>query len=79
MLSRVGCHLCVEALAVVEEVCARCGETYDLIDVDVDPTLRARYGDLVPVVLVDGVQVATWRLAAADLEAALARPGEGGR
>lgn len=79
VLSRVGCHLCVEALAVVEAVCARHGVAYDLVEVDDDPALRARYGDLVPVVLVDGDQVATWRLSADDLEAALTRPGKGGR
>ncbi|WOQ16275.1 glutaredoxin family protein [Raineyella sp. W15-4] len=77
VLSRAGCHLCVEAIAVVDRVCARHGEAYDLMDVDDDPALRARYGDLVPVVFVDGAEVATWRVTAEALDAALARPRTG--
>lgn len=74
VLSRVGCHLCDDLLVLVDDVCGRLGETYETLDVDADPALLARYGDLVPVVFVDGAEFATWRIDAADLGAALARP-----
>ncbi|SDB80234.1 Glutaredoxin-like domain [Raineyella antarctica] len=74
VLSRVGCHLCEEALPVVDRVCAERGESYDVADIDADPVLVARYSDLVPVVFVDGVEFATWRVDPAALDAALRRP-----
>lgn len=56
LLGRAGCHLCDEARAVVLEVAGRTGARVTEVDVDDDPELRAEYGDMVPVVLVDGVQ-----------------------
>lgn len=74
VLSRVGCHLCEEALAVVAQVCADRGEAYDVGDVDADPALLARYGDQVPVVFVDGGEFAVWRVDPDRLDQALRAP-----
>ena len=41
---------------------------------DGDPELRAEYGDLVPVVLVDGKELGYWRIEEARLRRALPRP-----
>ena len=75
LYSRIGCHLCDEARSVVEEVLARHGhgrgEGYEEIDVDADPLLRARYGEQVPVVLVDGKQHSFWRVDSARFAQAL--------
>ncbi len=78
LLTRPGCHLCDEARAVVETVCAETGETYEEVDVDApeaDPALRRRYTDEVPVTFVDGAQHDYWRVDPARLRAALSRPG----
>lgn len=56
LLGRAGCHLCDDARAVVVEVAGRTGAAITELDVDDDPELRAEYGDMVPVVLIDGVQ-----------------------
>lgn len=74
VLSRAGCHLCEDALAVVAQVCADRGEPYDVGDVDADPTLLSRYGDRVPVVFVDGAEFAVWRVDPGRLDRALRRP-----
>lgn len=74
VLSRTGCHLCDDALAVVQQACVARGESYDVRDVDTDPALLARYGDQVPVVFVDGAEFATWRIDPGMLDAALRRP-----
>ncbi|HEY2894665.1 MAG TPA: glutaredoxin family protein [Pirellulales bacterium] len=50
LYSRQGCHLCNQAA----EVLARCGVSYDTIDIDTDPQLARRYGECVPVVVIDG-------------------------
>ena len=73
VISRAGCHLCADAVAVVAAVCAETGETYEVRDVDADPALRDRYSDEVPVTFVDGAQHDFWRVDPARLRAALAR------
>ena len=54
LLTRVDCHLCDDARAVLARVAAELGTSWDEVDVDGDRELRAEYGDRVPVVLVDG-------------------------
>lgn len=73
LLGRSGCHLCEEARAVVLQVAARTGASVTEIDVDDDPELRAEYGDMVPVVLVDGVQHGYYTVDPGRLERALSR------
>ncbi|MFC8731894.1 glutaredoxin family protein [Luteimicrobium sp. NPDC057192] len=70
---REGCHLCEDARAVVVGACAEAGERYVEQDVDADPALREEYGELVPVVTVDGVRQGYWRLDGERVRRALAR------
>lgn len=72
ILGRAGCHLCDVARDVVEIVAAETATEFVEIDVDADPALKARYGDYVPVILVDGVEHSHWRVDSARLRAALA-------
>lgn len=77
--SRPGCHLCDEARAVVERVCAELGEDYDEVDITAGPDaerLTAAYGEEVPVTLVDGRRHDFWRVDADRLRAALRPRGE---
>ncbi|GAB2690267.1 glutaredoxin family protein [Thalassiella azotivora] len=78
LLTRVGCHLCDDARAVVRDVCAEAGARWVERDVDADPDLLARYSEEVPVVLVDGAQHAYWKVDAQALRDALADPGARG-
>jgi len=74
---RADCHLCGPVLETVGRVCRERGEEWRSIDVDAPPEgmeradLRARYGDYVPVVEVDGVQQAFWHLDESRLRRAL--------
>lgn len=52
--TRQGCHLCDDALVEVRREQERRGFALQVVDVDGDPELVARYGECVPVVLVDG-------------------------
>jgi glutaredoxin len=72
LYSRPGCHLCDDARAVIEAVCADLGETYEEVDITTDDDLEDRYRDEIPVTLVDGRQHDFWRVDAARLRAALA-------
>jgi len=70
---RDGCHLCEVAREVVARVCADLGETWDEVDIDTDPALQDRYGEEVPVTLVDGRQHDFWRVDETRLRTALLR------
>ncbi len=77
LYGRPGCHLCVEARALVAEAAAEHGATWVEVDVDaggVSPDGRPLadvYGELVPVVEVDGARVGYWQIDAARLREAL--------
>jgi glutaredoxin len=71
LYSRPGCHLCDDARAVIEAVCADLGEAYEEVDITTDDDLEDRYRDEIPVTLVDGRQHDFWRVDPARLRAAL--------
>jgi hypothetical protein len=52
-------------------VCAELGETYDEVDITQESELLTRYGEQIPVTLVDGAQHDYWRVDASRLRQAL--------
>ena len=72
VLVRDGCHLCEDAVAVIEAVCVELGVRWSSRDVDADPQLRAAWTDHVPVTFVDGREHARWFVEAERLRAVLA-------
>ena len=62
LYTRPGCHLCEEAKASIHA--SRCDDelTLEEINVDLDPELRERYGDQIPVVLINGTKVFKYRV-----------------
>lgn len=73
LYGRPGCHLCDDARAVIERVCAELGESFVEVDIDSDEDLYDRFGEEIPVTFVDGRQHDFWRVDEARLRAALAR------
>lgn len=71
LYSRPGCHLCDDARAIIERVCAQCRTSYDEIDITTSAELLQEYGEQIPVTFVDGVQHDFWRVDEARLRAAL--------
>jgi len=72
LYSKPGCHLCDDARAVVERVCADLGTSYDEVDITTSPDLMNAYADQIPVTFVDGRQHDFWRVDEARLRRALA-------
>jgi glutaredoxin len=72
LYSRPGCHLCDDARAVIARVCADLGEEYTEVSIDGDPELQRRFGEEIPVTLVDGRQHDFWRVDETRLRGALA-------
>jgi glutaredoxin len=71
IFSRQGCHLCAEAEAIVRRV-AGAGDVVEVVDIDADPALTDAYTVRVPVVAVDGAEVAQYQLDEGMLRACLA-------
>jgi thioredoxin reductase (NADPH) len=73
LLTRAYCHLCDEMREALAPLAAAHGATIVERDVDADPALEARYGDLVPVLIAGdadgGTEICHYRL---DHAAALA-------
>ena len=70
LVTRQGCHLCDEALALLQEL----GKEPELADVDADEELFRVYDWRVPVVLVDGAVVAEGKIKKDVLQQALKPP-----
>jgi hypothetical protein len=62
LYSRTGCHLCDTGRDVVARVAAESGVAWTEVDIDVSPSVRSLFGELVPAVTVDGVLVDHWRI-----------------
>lgn len=71
LYAKPGCHLCDDARAVIEQICAETGTSYAEIDITTDDTLMVTYGEQIPVTFVDGVQHDFWRVDPARLRRAL--------
>jgi hypothetical protein len=74
LYAKPGCHLCDDARAVIERVCADLGESCEEISILGDPELLERYGEEIPVTLVDGKQHDFWRVSEERLRTALGSP-----
>lgn len=58
LFSRPGCHLCDVAREVIERVGERAGFEFTEIDISGDDLLELDYGIRIPVVTVDGEEIA---------------------
>jgi len=57
LISRAYCHLCHEMELALVPLLEEVGAEVDVIDVDSDPLLEKDYGELVPVLLHDKVEL----------------------
>jgi hypothetical protein len=56
LYGRDGCHLCEDALVMIEEVATRVPFVLEQRDIESDDALLARYLERIPVVTIDGVE-----------------------
>ena len=68
--TRQRCGLCRRAEAVVRRVAGRRADV-QLVDIDADPAITPRYTLRVPVVAVDGMEIAEYEVDPARLRAVL--------
>ncbi|NNM61941.1 MAG: glutaredoxin family protein [Steroidobacteraceae bacterium] len=72
LYSRPHCHLCERMLAELAGLPAAAAHPVDVLDVDQDPAMRARYGHKIPVLLFGGELVCHGRLDPEEVHKALA-------
>ena len=75
MYSKPDCHLCDDMREQVLDALESANALMRTIDIATDPALMARYGHDIPVLLVDGEEIARHRISEADLYAALRQRG----
>ncbi len=71
LMSRRQCCLCDDAKSVVEQAAAQGLCTWEVVDVDRDKALLVRYGNDVPVLLINGEKRFQHRVGFDELHAAL--------
>jgi glutaredoxin len=73
--SRKGCHLCDIVKQTLTHVQGDADFEWREVDIDVDPELREKYNDEVPVVFIDGRKAFKYRMDARQFLRALAGRG----
>jgi len=71
LVGKPGCHLCAAMHGVAAPVAAELGLALTERDIRSDPDLDALYRHDIPVLLLDGREVARHRVSAEDLRARL--------
>ena len=75
LYTKPDCCLCDEAAEALERVGARVPFTLEVVDISTDPELQRRYGERIPVVLVDGEAAFEYIVDEAALENRLSKAG----
>lgn len=71
VLTKPGCHLCEDAVAIIDTVCGELGVGWTERDIAGDADAMRAYGEQIPVTFVDGRQHDFWRVDPARLRKAL--------
>ncbi len=69
VLSRPGCHLCEEAVELLEPRCRASGVQLRTVDIDEDEGLRSRFGLRIPVLMEGETEICAWPLDEARISA----------
>jgi hypothetical protein len=72
LMSRSYCHLCHDMEVALKPLIDEYGATLEVLDVDADPALEARYDELVPVLLDGDVELCHYFLDEDKVRACLA-------
>jgi glutaredoxin len=62
LYTRAGCCLCDEAKLVLADARRRADFDYQEFDIDLDPELRRRYNDEVPVIAINQVKAFKYKV-----------------
>ena len=81
LYTRPGCHLCDDMKATIQRVVRASPDPIAIEEIDIssDPELERRYGEEIPVLLVEGRKAAKYRITEGELTRILrSRAGSAG-
>jgi glutaredoxin len=73
LYGRPGCHLCDDALAVLQRLRAEIPFAVETVDIEHDAALLRAYLERIPVIALDGAELYDFHVDERDLRARLAR------
>ncbi len=73
LFGRTYCHLCADMLAALEALRGEFFFDVEVVDVDADPVLEAKYDQWVPVLEADGIELCHYFLDGAKVREYLGR------
>jgi hypothetical protein len=73
VFGRAYCHLCDDMIAGLHALQAGTPFEIEVVDVDTDPGLEARFGERVPVLVADGAEVCHFHLDVAKVNEYLSK------
>lgn len=79
LYTKPDCSLCDDAQAALDRVRVRTPFELKVVDISIDPELAARYGERIPVVLVDGEEAWEYVVDERELETRLGAGAEAAR
>ena len=56
--TRRDCHLCDAALAVVKRVQKKISFAVEIVDIDTNPSYASAYGNVIPVITANNIEIA---------------------
>ena len=62
LYTRVGCHLCDEAKALLLKLRTQSAFEFQEVDIDQDPELQRRFNDEIPVIFIHGRKAFKYRI-----------------
>jgi glutaredoxin len=71
LYSKPGCHLCEPVEEVILAVQKKMNFRFQIRNIELDPSEFEKYKQAIPVVVVDGREIARYKLSRRQLEAAL--------
>jgi glutaredoxin len=71
LYSKPGCHLCEDVRAILDELAPERGFVVEEVDIESDPALFEQYRYEIPVVVMDGNEIARGKIDERALAAAL--------
>lgn len=73
VIERPGCHLCESALAALEPLAKKYGETIERKNLETDDELAKRWNLEIPVIAIDGALISVYRVDVKAVEKALGK------
>lgn len=70
LYSTVGCHLCEQAYALLEQI-VQVQDSITVIDIALDDALFERFGTTIPVVEFDDHSLLSWPFSASEIQSKL--------